>query len=1189
MKKLVFLLFPLFLLNGQTWERMLECYVDNVMLAGAYSGGINYSRPDWCDIDGDGDYDLFIGGESGGMHFYRNIGTAASPSWRFVSELYRGIDIENRCSQAFVDIDNDNDYDLFIGEQDGNINFYRNVGSPTIDTFVLVTENYQGIDVGSYSAPVFCDIDDDNDYDFFIGEHNGNLNYYRNDGTASSPIWTLVTENWFTIDVGTKNIPWFADIDADNDYDLFIGNAEGFTAYYRNNGTAASPNMVFVTDNYISDVGNTNSPTFVDIDNDSDLDMFIGEYIGNINFWRNNGTPQNASWSFVRKYYLEIDMNSSSTPALADIDADGDLDMISGEWVGILDLYRNSGTAANHRWTIESENYAGIDAGDNSRPYFVDIDNDNDYDMFVGNLAGTVYYYRNNGNASVPNFVFVDSIYNGIDVGDMCAPAFIDIDHDNDYDLFLGNDSGFIWFYRNTGTQTVPAWTLVSNHYNNINVGTRSCPTFADVDRDGDFDMFIGAAGGNIVHYRNDGTATTPSFTLATTAFAGINVEENTAPIFGDMDADGDLDLLIGERWGGLNYYRQNVLDMVPPRAPYISALKSGSNFYLWWQRVTTDTLGNPETVSRYNIYRNTSPNFIPGTADSIGATADTFFTNLAAVPTGSSYYYLVKAVDIGNNRSSSSNMAFKFNRFYNENAASSDRNWVSLPYHTTYATASNLTTDLSMAGNPLIKVVNLKNNQLYENWLWDPDFLEWYGDNFAIDSGRAYEMETIKDTVLYLVGWDNPNGMITLNENPTTTDRNWVSIPYNAVYGSASAITTEYSAAGNPLIKLTNLRNEQFYENWIWDPDFLEWYGDNFTVERGRGYEFETIRDTVWRPARYANNFNEPILLTDQRRPTVEILVGREVYTERSPAWSIPTEESAADIVPGEPVVRDRTRRPAREVNASHVVLIHLSETGLKDVVFTAFRLAKPSDVLTERIIGCGVARKKDLTAAWFDAGNFRSTWHADDEIMILVEGIKDGRGWFGTKCIKLDGTVSLQRIGTIPLERIPEIRPGTVLNSVTWDLSADENVIGYSLYQNDIRLNDEIVVTGRYSASGAPVVKPVVKGGYETSHSSYVNQEKQDIKPNAYGIAPAAPNPFHDRSVISYALPVNAPVSISVFDVTGRNVRNLVNGYQSAGYYQVDWNGLDDDRRSVPTGVYFIRLKTESYEEQIKILRIR
>jgi len=203
MKKLLWICFFLTLGFSQTWERILPCYVNNVYYAGAYSGGVNYSRPDWVDIDNDGDYDLMIGAEHGGMHFYRNIGTASSPSWLFVTEFYENIDIENRCSQAFVDIDNDNDYDILIGEQDGNINFYRNVGSPTNDTFVLVTENYNGINVGSFSAPVCCDIDADGDYDLFIGEHYGNLNYYRNDGTASTPAWTFVTETWFSIDVGT--------------------------------------------------------------------------------------------------------------------------------------------------------------------------------------------------------------------------------------------------------------------------------------------------------------------------------------------------------------------------------------------------------------------------------------------------------------------------------------------------------------------------------------------------------------------------------------------------------------------------------------------------------------------------------------------------------------------------------------------------------------------------------------------------------------------------------------------------------------------------------------------------------------------------------------------------------------------------------------------------------------------------
>ncbi len=1203
MKKLLWICFSLTLGFSQTWERIIPCYVNNVYYAGAYSGGVNYSRPDWVDIDNDGDYDLMIGAEHGGMHFYRNIGTASSPSWLFVTEFYENIDIENRCSQAFVDIDNDNDYDILIGEQDGNINFYRNVGSPTNDTFVLVTENYNGINVGSFSAPVCCDIDADGDYDLFIGEHYGNLNYYRNDGTASTPAWTFVTETWFSIDVGTKNIPWFADIDADGDYDLFIGDAEGMTTFYRNDGTAAVPNMVFVTDNYISDVGNTNAPTFVDIDNDADLDLFIGEYIGNVNFYRNTGTPQNASWSFVRKYYLEIDLNSSSTPALADIDADGDLDMICGEWVGILDYYQNNGTAADHRWTIVSENYGSFDAGDNSRPALVDIDDDNDYDMFVGNLIGQVYFYRNTGTASAPNYTLIDTMYNNIDVGDMCAPTFVDIDADNDFDLFLGNDLGVVWFYRNTGTAAVPAWTLVSNNYNGIDVGDRNCPTFTDVDRDGDYDLFIGEAGGSIWHYRNDGSASTPSFTLATASFAGIDVEENTAPVFGDMDADGDPDLLIGERWGGLNYYRQNVLDMVPPNPPYIYARKSGSNMYLWWRAVTTDTAGNPENITRYNVYRSTSPSFVPGTADSIGVATypDTFFTNLSAVPSGQSYYYLVKAVDIGNNRSRCSNMGFKFNKFYNENASTSDRNWVSMPYRTVYSSASDATLDLSGAGNPLIKLTNLRNEQYYENWIWDPEFLEWYGSDFPIDSGRAYEMETIKDTVLYLVGWDNPKGIITLNENVAATDRNWVSIPYNAVYGSASSITTEYSPAGNPLIKLTNLRDEQYYENWIWDPDFLEWYGVDYTLVKGRSYEFETVRDTFWNPTQYNNNAKEAIIFTQRTIPySVEVQCGDQLYPDRSPAWELFADASAAPSFSSEamsdPARYQTMTAPAtddkisdRESGVSHVVRAHIRGTGLKKLTFTAYLMEHPRDALSNRMIGCGTANKKDLYSVWFDVGNFQHAWSSGEEVMMVIEAVKDGRGVMGTKLISLDDTVSLQEIGFIEMEPMPILIANKSSGSQTWRPMDNPHVIGYSIFLKERRLNTEIITHSECLAAVATDLKPVLIGGYETIYGSSVEQKPNNpLLPLAYALD-IYPNPFTRTATIRYNLPAPKHLTIGIYDISGRLVKTLISGYVKPGYFQVPWSGRDDDDRQVANGIYFIRMETEDFEAQGKVLYLR
>jgi uncharacterized lipoprotein YddW (UPF0748 family) len=87
---------------------------------------------------------------------------------------------------------------------------------------------------------------------------------------------------------------------------------------------------------------------------------------------------------------------------------------------------------------------------------------------------------------------------------------------------------------------------------------------------------------------------------------------------------------------------------------------KSNSDIVLSWSPVTTDTLGNPETISQYVVYRETQPNTPP--ADSIGATSDTTFTDPgAAGSVATNYYYVVRAVDDDQSKSSSSNKAGEF------------------------------------------------------------------------------------------------------------------------------------------------------------------------------------------------------------------------------------------------------------------------------------------------------------------------------------------------------------------------------------------------------------------------------------------------------------------------------------------------------------------------------------------------
>ena len=269
-----------------------------------------------------------------------------------------------------------------------------------------------------------------------------------------------------------------------------------------------------------------------------------------------------------------------------------------------------------------------------------------------------------------------------------------------------------------------------------------------------------------------------------------------------------------------------------PPIAPYINpAEKSGSDVELTWNMITTDTLGNPETVHYYVVYRSTSPSFIPGSSDSVGAMIqpDTVFTDAGALSSGDSYYYLVKAVDIARNRSLKSNMGYKLAKFFNENTgATSDRNWTGLPWHSNYSTVSELTADLSPSGDPLEEINNLRDDQLYENYTYIFP-IGWLGTNFSIIKGKAYEMVTDRDTVLMLVGSNNPNGLVILNENTgATSDRNWVSIPYNAVYNNASDITTEYSPSGDPVAEINNLRDDQIYENYTYIFP-IGWLGHDF------------------------------------------------------------------------------------------------------------------------------------------------------------------------------------------------------------------------------------------------------------------------------------------------------------------------------------------------------------------------
>lgn len=544
-----------------------------------------WSTPAFADIDGDGDLDLAVGALDGTLNYYRNIGTSTSPNYLAVTGVENplvavGVGVDS--TPAFADIDADGDLDLVVGEFGGTLKYYRNDGKVTAPSYVEVTDAtnpFAGIAGGPRSAPAFADLDGDGDLDLIAGAFGGTLNYYRNTGTATVPHYVAVTDATNPlagIDIGSFSAPIFADLDGDGDHDLIVGENYGFLRYYRNVGTATAPSFLPVTDAtdpfaFIRLGGGNSTPAFADLDGDGDLDLLSGEYTGTLLHYRNT-TPRHAEPVFVPVNGaadpfagLLTGMNfSGAAPAFADLDADGDDDMILGEVLGELFYFRNVGTAATPNY-VAAGPIAFLDAGFLSKPAFADVDGDGDADLVVGNADGVLTFYRNTGTAALPGFVAVTGAsdpFSGIDHGRNSAPAFADLDGDGDLDLVVGNtsDDSVAWihtlhYYRNDGSASDPAYTEVTGPTNPFDgLEHVQSPAFVDLDSDGDSDM-AWSANGAVGYYRNIGSATAPKFQavdVAANPFAGIPGE----PSFADLDGDGDADLIAVGPQSQLVFYR---------------------------------------------------------------------------------------------------------------------------------------------------------------------------------------------------------------------------------------------------------------------------------------------------------------------------------------------------------------------------------------------------------------------------------------------------------------------------------------------------------------------------------------------------------------------------------------------------------------------------------------------------------
>ena len=252
-----------------------------------------------------------------------------------------------------------------------------------------------------YAIPAFADLDGDGDLDILAGEYYGKLQYYQNTGSATNPQFAAPVENPFGLtEVVTIAFPTFADLDGDGDLDLLVGDASGSTMkYFRNTGSATDPQFApaqqnpfgLIATNYFS------ITSLVDLDDDGDMDLMVGEYGGVMQYFKNNGTPTAPQFAAPQQNPFGLTSTVDlAAPTFADLDVDGDLDMLVGEYYGNMQYFENTGTATNPQFAAKQQNPFGLEGVvDAAFPAFADLDGDGDMDLMVGEYGGSMQYFTN--------------------------------------------------------------------------------------------------------------------------------------------------------------------------------------------------------------------------------------------------------------------------------------------------------------------------------------------------------------------------------------------------------------------------------------------------------------------------------------------------------------------------------------------------------------------------------------------------------------------------------------------------------------------------------------------------------------------------------------------------------------------------------------------------------------------------
>jgi len=507
------------------------------------------------DIDSDGDVDILTF-EPGGsyVHYFKNIAVEQGLGvdtflleWEDVcwgkfhenafSEIIELSDSPDECAMgqiaglqarhsgsalAAYDFDTDGDQDLLVGDLSSSRITQLINGGTVSEAWMTAQENHFPagnipVDLPFFVTPFMVDINHDGIEDFVAGSNNTafseNYNvawYYTHDGNAN---FTLQETNLFVsemLDFGTESKPAFLDYNADDRIDMIVGTGGYYSAtgtrdarliLLENTGTVEAPVFQVIDEDYLSFSQFASIPTWEfapaagDMDQDGDIDLLIGDRNGRLFYLENLAGPGQAANFAAPVYpYADINVGTSSTPTLVDLNGDGLLDIVCGERIGNNDT---EGRCSNLN-------------------YFQNI----------GTMGDPVF---NSDLTQAPNTQCLGRVLFSTMPGlpDYSAPAFFRTP--DGVQMVTGSESGRIRLYDGIDNVFTGPFQLVDDQYGDIADGGRTVPSLADIDNDGYYEMVLGNKRGGLTLYDTDFMVSTTSAKDKSTGYHAAGLMPNPA------------------------------------------------------------------------------------------------------------------------------------------------------------------------------------------------------------------------------------------------------------------------------------------------------------------------------------------------------------------------------------------------------------------------------------------------------------------------------------------------------------------------------------------------------------------------------------------------------------------------------------------------------------------------------------